>query len=123
MAFSPFRTRRAIAVAAVILATSRIAAAQPGFQPTQSIAAPEAGYEFVTDVDVDGEWTAAGAREVTTPRNPGVVYVYRRAGQTWAGVPGLTAMHTTYTCNPTVTCAPDATDFSWEAQGRILPRV
>lgn len=37
--------------------------------------------------------------------------VVMRAGQTWAGVPGLTAMHTTYTCNPTVTCAPDATDF------------
>lgn len=33
------------------------------------------------------------------------------AGQTWAGVSGLTATHTTYTCNPTVTCAPDATDF------------
>lgn len=33
------------------------------------------------------------------------------AGQTWAGVSGLTAMHTTYTCNPTATCAPDATDF------------
>ncbi len=32
-------------------------------------------------------------------------------GQTWAGVPGLAAMHTTYTCNVGVTCAPDATDF------------
>ena len=32
-------------------------------------------------------------------------------GQTWAGVSGLTAMHTTYTCNAAVTCAPDATDF------------
>ncbi len=34
-----------------------------------------------------------------------------RAGQTWAGVSGLTAMHTTYVCNVGVTCAPDATDF------------
>ncbi len=32
-------------------------------------------------------------------------------GQTWAGVPGLTAMHTTYVCNVGVSCAPDATDF------------
>ena len=34
-----------------------------------------------------------------------------RTGQTWAGVSGLTAMHTIYTCNTAVTCAPDATDF------------
>lgn len=33
------------------------------------------------------------------------------AGQTWAGVSGLTAMHTKYACNVGVTCAPDATDF------------
>ncbi len=33
------------------------------------------------------------------------------AGQTWAGVSGLTAMHTTYVCNAGATCAPDATDF------------
>ena len=33
------------------------------------------------------------------------------AGQTWAGVSGLTAMHTTYTCVVGVNCAPDATDF------------
>lgn len=33
------------------------------------------------------------------------------AGQTWAGVSGLTAMHTTYTCAVGVPCAPDATDF------------
>src|SRR5450631_1395988 len=33
------------------------------------------------------------------------------SGQTWAGVSGLTAMHTTYVCNAGVTCAPDATDF------------
>jgi hypothetical protein len=33
------------------------------------------------------------------------------AGQTWAGVSGLAAMHTTYTCNIGATCAPDATDF------------
>jgi hypothetical protein len=32
-------------------------------------------------------------------------------GQTWAGVAGLTAMHTTYVCNVGVACAPDATDF------------
>ncbi len=32
-------------------------------------------------------------------------------GQTWAGVSGLTAMHTTYVCNAGVSCAPDATDF------------
>ena len=32
-------------------------------------------------------------------------------GQTWAGVTGLTAMHTTYVCNAGATCAPDATDF------------
>ena len=37
--------------------------------------------------------------------------VVMRSGQTWAGVSGLTAMHTTYVCNPDVTCAPDATDF------------
>jgi hypothetical protein len=34
-----------------------------------------------------------------------------RSGQTWAGVAGLTAMHTTYVCNVGVACAPDATDF------------
>ena len=34
-----------------------------------------------------------------------------RTGQTWAGVSGLTAMHTTYVCNVGVSCAPDATDF------------
>ena len=34
-----------------------------------------------------------------------------RSGQTWAGVSGLTAMHTTYVCNAGATCAPDATDF------------
>lgn len=33
------------------------------------------------------------------------------SGQTWAGVSGLTAMHTTYVCNAGATCAPDATDF------------
>ena len=33
------------------------------------------------------------------------------SGQTWGGVSGLTAMHTTYVCNAGVTCAPDATDF------------
>jgi hypothetical protein len=33
------------------------------------------------------------------------------SGQTWAGVSGLTAMHTTYVCNVGVTCAPDGTDF------------
>jgi hypothetical protein len=32
-------------------------------------------------------------------------------GQTWAGVSGLTAIHTTYVCNAGATCAPDATDF------------
>jgi len=32
-------------------------------------------------------------------------------GQTWAGIAGLTALHTTYVCNAGVTCAPDATDF------------
>ena len=32
-------------------------------------------------------------------------------GQTWAGVSGLTAMHTTYMCVAGVSCAPDATDF------------
>ena len=32
-------------------------------------------------------------------------------GQTWAGVQGLTAMHTAYTCAAGVQCAPDATDF------------
>jgi hypothetical protein len=34
-----------------------------------------------------------------------------RTGQTWSGATGLTAIHTTYTCNPGVSCAPDATDF------------
>lgn len=34
-----------------------------------------------------------------------------RAGQTWAGVSGLTAMHTTFVCIAGVACAPDATDF------------
>jgi hypothetical protein len=34
-----------------------------------------------------------------------------RSGQIWAGVSGLTAMHTTYVCNAGATCAPDATDF------------
>lgn len=33
------------------------------------------------------------------------------AGQTWAGISGLTAMHTTYTCVVGVNCAPDSTDF------------
>jgi len=37
--------------------------------------------------------------------------VATHAGQTWAGVSGLTAMHTTYVCNVGVACAPDATDF------------
>ena len=32
------------------------------------------------------------------------------AGQTWAGVSGLTAMHTNYVCCG-ANCAPDATDF------------
>lgn len=32
-------------------------------------------------------------------------------GQTWAGVSGLTAMHTTYVCAAGMSCAPDATDF------------
>jgi len=34
-----------------------------------------------------------------------------RTGQTWAGVPGLTAMHTTFVCRVGAACAPDATDF------------
>ncbi len=34
-----------------------------------------------------------------------------RAGQTWAGAPGLTAMHTSFVCIVGVACAPDATDF------------
>ena len=33
------------------------------------------------------------------------------SGQTWAGVSGLTAVHTTYTCVVGVSCAPDSTDF------------
>ena len=37
--------------------------------------------------------------------------VVMHSGQTWAGVPGLTAMHTTYACKVDVPCAPDATDF------------
>ena len=37
--------------------------------------------------------------------------VVMHSGQTWAGVSGLTAMHTTYVCNVGATCAPDATDF------------
>jgi hypothetical protein len=37
--------------------------------------------------------------------------VTMHSGQTWAGFSGLTAMHTTYTCNAGVACAPDATDF------------
>ena len=32
-------------------------------------------------------------------------------GQTWAGVSGLTGMHTSYTCVVGTSCAPDATDF------------
>jgi hypothetical protein len=32
-------------------------------------------------------------------------------GQTWAGVSGLTAMHTSYVCTAGMPCAPDATDF------------
>jgi hypothetical protein len=32
-------------------------------------------------------------------------------GQTWAGVTGLTGMHTTYVCNVGVSCAMDADDF------------
>ena len=39
------------------------------------------------------------------------------SGQTWAGVAGLTAMHTTYVCNAGVTCAPDAT--VWALKGRL----
>ncbi len=38
-------------------------------------------------------------------------HVEMHGGQIWAGVPGLTAMHTTYDCRVGVTCAPDATDF------------
>lgn len=37
--------------------------------------------------------------------------VVMHTGQTWAGVSGLTAMHTTYVCVVGVNCAPDATDF------------
>ncbi len=33
------------------------------------------------------------------------------SGQTWAGVAGLTAMHTTYVCVTGMSCAPDGTDF------------
>ena len=33
------------------------------------------------------------------------------AGQTWAGLSGLTAVHTAYVCVAGVPCAPDATDF------------
>jgi hypothetical protein len=33
------------------------------------------------------------------------------AGQTWAGVTGLTAMHTAYVCRSGVACAPGASDF------------
>lgn len=32
-------------------------------------------------------------------------------GQTWGGLTGLTAIHTSYTCVPGAACAPDATDF------------
>ncbi len=32
-------------------------------------------------------------------------------GQSWAGMAGLFAMHSTYQCAAGVTCAPDATDF------------
>lgn len=34
-----------------------------------------------------------------------------RTGQTWAGQPGLAAMHTNYVCNVGVSCSTDATDF------------
>ncbi|MFN7977486.1 MAG: hypothetical protein U0P30_05075 [Vicinamibacterales bacterium] len=85
-------------VAVLILGGARAVTAQPNFLRTQAIAAPEAGYEFVTDVDVDGEWTVAGARDVASSRNAGVVYVYRRTGQTWGQAARLTCPDTAGNC-------------------------
>ena len=38
-------------------------------------------------------------------------HVEMHGGQVWAGVPGLTAMHSAYVCNVGASCAPDATDI------------
>lgn len=42
-----------------------------------------------------------------------------RANQSWAGVQGLYAMHTTFTCAAGVACAPDATDFYGMGPGGV----
>jgi hypothetical protein len=44
-----------------------------------------------------GEWSSAVAE--------------MHGSQTWAGIPGLVARRTTYTCAAGAACAPDATDF------------
>lgn len=98
MPASPRLLCRIALAAAVALGGPRAVGAQPDFLRTQSIAAPEAGYEFVTDVDVDGEWTVAGARDVASARNGGVVYVYRRSGAAWGQVARLTCPDTAGNC-------------------------
>ncbi len=86
-----------LGVAAVL---ARPAAAQPYFQQSDVEAAPEAGYAFAGDVDVDGEWAVAGALAPPVPRAPGVVYVFRRSGTSWS-------QHSRLTCPDVADACPN----------------
>ena len=87
-----------------ILAISALALAA-GTSMGQMMGGPMSTSNYFPLVDgsrFDYQYTGGNWSTSTTRMN---------SGQTWAGASGLTATHTTYTCNVGMACAPDATDF------------
>lgn len=77
------------------------ATAQPYFVRTQVLAAPNANNNFAAGVDVDGEWTAAGATGLATVGATSAVYIYRKVAGVWTPFQELACpvTNTNFMCN------------------------
>lgn len=97
--------RKAIAIAVTMLAAMPSAGQMMGSSLSTTNHFPMvdgARYDYVHE---GGPWASST--------------VVVRAGQSWAGMQGLYALHTTYTCVAGVACAPDATDFFGMGPGGV----
>ncbi len=72
------------AVALSLLSFVSAAVAQPYFARTQTVAAPEANNDFVTALDVDGEWAAASGARRSSTAGESAVFMFRRINGVWA---------------------------------------